>query len=189
MSTVLIDHPDEWIGIPENWPNERWTTAYEWASELVDAFAEDFPTESDGQRATLRDVLVSVANSRDALETSRIYISVDEWSGPLFIAEMALIPAERALGFTAAEIAGSEDDRAIEKPLVEEYQTVDGVTGVKCLRYLNPPELGGIMARADYVVAVPSGFVRISTSQYDLVDFERVQPRLDALARTVRVVE
>jgi hypothetical protein len=189
VSSVVVDHPDSWIGVPEDFPNSRWTTAYEWASELVDAFAEDFPTENDGQRATLRDVLVSVALSRNPEETSRLYVSIDEWSGPLFIAEMGLIPSNRVVGFTAAEIAGADDPTAVEKPLVEEFETRGGISGVKCVRYLNPEELGGIVARVDYVVPVPSGFVRFSTSQFDLVDFERVQPRLDDLARSVAVVQ
>ena len=189
MSAILVDHPDEWIGIPENWAGTRWETGYEWASELVDALREDFGPPVENERATLRDVLVTVSNSLDKQTASRLYISVDGWAGPLYIATMAMLSRDSLPGLTTEQVAGSDDPDVVEKPIVSEFVTVDGLTGVKCVRYANDREAGGILAKVDYVVPVPGSFIRFSTALYDLVDFEAVQPRLERLAKSVTVAD
>jgi hypothetical protein len=187
VTEIFIDHPDEWIGIPEDWDETRWESAYPWASELVDALAESFGPAEGTERATLRDVLVTVAGSLDTAIASRLYVSVDGWTGPMYVATMAMLPLDLYPGATVEELAGAEDEDVVEKPIVEPYSTDGGLVGVKCVRYTNDDSVGGILAKADYVVHTPDAWVRFATANYDLVAFERVQPRMDRLARTVTV--
>ncbi len=189
MSRIFVDHPDEWVGIPEDWAGTAWENGYQWASELVDVFAGEFTAPYDDQRATLRDVLVTVAGSRDPAITSRVYVSVDGWEGPLFVANLSLIPTADLPGVSAGQLAGGEDVDVVEKPLVTGFTTAEGLGGVKCVRYSQDLDAGGLIAKADYVVPTPDTFVRFSTAQYNLVAFERVQPRVERLAQSVRVAQ
>jgi hypothetical protein len=188
MSTVFIDHPDEWIGIPEDWPTDRWENAYQWASELVDVLADELGPAADDQKASLRDYLVAAANSRRERGASRIYASVDGWTSPVYLADMLLLGRESVGDSTAESLAGADDPDALEKPVVVEFRTTSGLLGVKCTRYVDLTDVDGIMACVDYVFAVPDGFVRLYTGQFDLVEFDRSMPRMDALALTVSVV-
>ncbi|MCU1413970.1 MAG: hypothetical protein JWN80_1310 [Microbacteriaceae bacterium] len=188
MTGVLIEHPDEWIGIPENWEGTPWANGYEWASALVDVLVEEFPAPVDDERATLRDVLVSVADSRDPAVTSRVYTSVDGWDGPLYVVNMAQISFADLPGVTAEQLAGAEDTDVVEKPLVTRFTTTSGLTGVKCIRYSQDASVDGLIARADYVVSATDSFVRFSTAQYDLVAFQRMEARMERLAQSVALV-
>jgi hypothetical protein len=186
---VLIDHPDEWIGIPEHWPNARFETAYEWASELIAVLAERFPPATDDQAVALRDFLVTVANSRLERGASRVYISLDDWAGSVYIADMTLMSADSVGAASVEALAGEGDPTALEEPRVESFATTSGIVGARCIRYIDLPDIDGIMARVDYVFPVPDGFVRLYTAQFDLVEFDGVLERMDALARSVGVVE
>jgi hypothetical protein len=185
VSSILVDHPDDWIGVPENWPNERWATPYEWASELVDALHEDWGSSPDSADVAFRDVLVSLANSLDQTVASRLYITSEGWSGPLYLAFMAVLPESQTIGMTAAQVAGSDDVDTIETPIVGEFTTRDGFVGASCTRYFNRDEPDRIVARADFVVQIGDAFVDFFAENSDLLDFERVRPRLRELAATV----
>jgi hypothetical protein len=185
VSVVVVDHPDEWIGIPEKWPASRWETPYEWASGLVDALREDWGVPPDGADITFRDVIVALANSLDRRVASRLYVSVDGWSGPIYVAGMAVLPPARGDGMTAAELAGATDDETIDKPIVGEFTTNGGVVGASCVRYFLRDDPGRVVARADFVVKVGDSFVDFFHEDADLVDFERALPRLRELAATV----
>lgn len=187
MSSILVDHPDDWIGIPEEWPNSRWETPYQWASELTDALSEDWSLLPDGGTAPFRDLMVSIANSLDPTAASRLYVSVDGWAGPIFIAAMAVLPTARTAGSTAAEVAGADDVDTIEAPIVGEFTTTAGVAGASCVRYFLRDEPDRVVARADFVVQLGDRFVDFFHENGDLVDFERALPRLRELAATASV--
>jgi hypothetical protein len=189
MSSVLVEHPDSWVGIPEDFPNEGWQSAADWAAELTEVLGEDFPPPTEGQRARLAGYLATVAESRADRRSSRIYVSVDGWAGPVYIADLVIAPASEIGAASLAELDGSEDPDAVEKPIIEPFVTESGLEGVYSIRYTNPEGLGGLLVRADYVWPLDSGFLQLYTAQFDLVEFERVLPRLAALASTVSVTE
>jgi hypothetical protein len=185
MSSIVVDHPDDWIGVPENWPNERWATPYEWASGFVEALHEDWGIPADGADIAFRDVLVSLANSLDKTIASRMYLATEGWSGPLYVAFMAVLPEGRTVGMTAAEVAGTYDVDTIETPQSGEFTTNDGLVGASCIRYFNRDEPDRIVGRMDYVVQVGERFVDFFVEDSDLIDFGRIQTRLQELAATV----
>ena len=185
MSSIVVDHPDDWIGIPENWPNEGWATPYEWASKFVDALYEDWGIPADGADIAFRDVLVSLANSLDKTIASRMYITTEGWSGPLDIAFMAVLPESQTVGYTAAELAGADDVNTVDLPRVGEFTTNQGLVGASCIRYFDRQDPDRIVGRMDYVVQVGDRFVDFFVEDSDLIDFGRIQPRLQELAATV----
>jgi hypothetical protein len=184
MSDIRIDSPDSWIGIPEEWPNARWQTPYQWASELTEAKRTEWGVAAEQADATFRDILVSVANSLDPTEASRLYISVDGWAGPLFIVAMALVPPERVEGLTAAQVAGSDDSDTIETPIVQDFTSIDGVAGNYCVRYFTRENPDRIVARVDFVLPFGDMFVDFYHENSDLIAFRRALPRLRELAST-----
>jgi hypothetical protein len=181
----MVDHPDEWIGIPEQFPNSRWDTAYEWASDLVGALASDWGAALDDGEVVLRDLLVSLANSLDRTIASRLYVSLGRWSGPVVIAALALAPASDFPGMSAAQVAGSEDVDVIQQPIVDEFVTNSGVTGATCVRYFRRDDPDRIVARADFVVPVGDGFATVFHEDADLPDFQAALPLVQALAKTI----
>lgn len=189
MTRVFVEHPDSWIGIPESFPNERWATATAWADELAEALGEDLAPPVDGQRKRLGGYLETIAVSRAERGASRVYVSIDDWAGPVYVADLNLLSKALVGDITLEQLAGVEDAEAVEKPIIESYTTESGLEGVFSVRYLNPPEIGGLLVRADYVWPLSDGFLQLYTAQFDLVAFERVLPRLEALARTVSVVD
>jgi hypothetical protein len=86
---------------------------------------------------------------------------------------------------SAAEIAGSEDETTIDKPIVGEFTTNAGVVGASCVRYFLRDDPGRVVARADFVAKIGDSYVDFFHEDADLVDFERALPRLRRLAATV----
>lgn len=187
MSRVYVEHPYQWVGVPETFPYEQWDTAEQWGAELAQTLGEDFAEPQSDQLQRLGSYLATVAESRDKTETSRLFVSVDDWGGPAYIAELVIIPRSLAGDATLEQLAGADDPDAVEAPIIEAFVAESGAEGVRSVRYLNPPGLDGLLVRADFVWPTDEGFVRLFTAQFDLVAFERVLPRLTALAATVRI--
>jgi hypothetical protein len=189
MSEVLIRHPEEWIGVPEDFPYDRWQSAEDWANDLVAALAEDAPAPSRGQYERLRSELQQLAESREERGAARIYLTLDDWAGPVFVVDLVNLPAELTGPTTIEKLAGDGDSTAVETPILEGFTTDFGVTGVRSIRYVNRDDVGGLLVRADYVFPTSNGFIRLYTAQFDLVDFERVRPLLERLAATIAVID
>lgn len=186
MSDIFVRHNEPWIGIPAEFPFEgRWATSGEWADELVAYFVEPFGEPGPGEKESMRDFLVSVADSRESRLANRIFIAPEGWTGRFHMADMAVISADTLPGMGVEDVAGANDETAVEKPYVEPFVSDMGVAGVMCQRYHQ--RNGGIQARVDYVFPVPGGFLRIYTATRDLVAYERVLPLLADLARTASV--
>jgi hypothetical protein len=188
MSTILISHNPPWIGIPENWPYHGWATATAWAEDLLSELARQISEPDADDRKLLLDYLVLVAESRAQRNASRSFIWIDGWKNPSYLADATIIPASLTHDITLSELAGSGDPDAIEAPIVEEFVSHAGLRGVSSVRYLRTEGTDGLLVRADYVLPVPEGHLRLYTAQYDLVAFERVKPKLAELAGTVSVV-
>jgi hypothetical protein len=189
MSQVLIRHPDEWIGIPEDFPFDRWQSAEEWSTELVEVLAEDVPPPTRGQYERLRAELEHVAQSREDRGASRTYVTIDDWAGPIYVVDLINLPTE-ITGATSLELlAGANDATAVEPPIIEGFTTDYGVTGARSIRYVNPDDASTLLVRADYIFPTSNGFIRLYTAQFDLVDFERMRPLLEKLAATVAVID
>jgi hypothetical protein len=154
--------------------------------ELSAALREDWGVPVEDQDVVFRDLMVSIANSLDPATTSRLYVSVDGWSGPIYIAAMAVLPPERTVGVTPAEVAGADDDETIETPIVTDFATTGGAPGSSCVRYFLRQDPDRVVARADFVVRIGDTFVDFFHENGDLVDFERALPRILDLASSVR---
>jgi hypothetical protein len=187
VSQVLINHPEQWIGVPESFPNDGWATVEDWAAELVEELATEFPAPVEDQLSTLTAAFVEVANSRETRGATRIYASIDTWSGPMYLADLVLAGAGAEGALSLPELVGIDDPDAIRTPTVEDFVTDSGLAGVVVTRYVKPEGFEGIVARVDYAWRNADTLVRLYTAQIDFVDFERVAPRLEALARCVRV--
>lgn len=191
MTDILVDHPDNWIGVPEDWPNSRWATPEAWANDLTNALSAGWGTPPRGKGsflrpgqsgAAFRNVMTVIAKSLDRSVASRLYVSVDGWAGPIFIAAMAVMPAGE--GMTAEEVASSADVDSVEKPVLGEFTTADGVVGTSCVRYLRQTNPTRVVGRADFIVKLGDKFVDFSHVNEDLADFEVALPRLRELAQT-----
>ena len=188
MSQVLISHPDQWIGIPESFPNDGWATSEDWARELVEELAAEFPPPMEDEVAALTAAFVEVADSRSSRGAARIYASIDGWSGPMYLADLVLAGAGAEGALSLAELVGIDDPEAIRVPTTEEFVTESGLSGIVVTRYVKPENFEGVIARIDYAWRNGNDLIRLYTAQIDFVDFERIAPRLEQLARAVRVV-
>lgn len=188
MTAILLDHPADWIGVPETWPNERWSLPAEWIAdlldELVEAHGEEWGPLADEQREVLTAFIVGVVDLARA-HGARAYLWLDGWEGYVNLAELMLIGVD--LGdLTVREIAG-DPTGAVAAPIVQDFVTASGLEGVVAVRYEHVESFGGVMARADYLWPVEEGVLRLFTSSADLVSFQRVLPHLEQLAATVTV--
>jgi len=188
MTEVYVEHPAGWVGIPEGIPSDRWPSTRAWAAELVGSLQADLGAPGDGAADALRDYLEIVADSRVEREASRVYVWVESWTGPVYVADLVVEPREASAEASLEELAGKGDPEAVEEPVLEPFVTDTGLTGISSVRYFNTDGAGALIARQDYVWITSTDTVRLYTAQFDLVAFERSKPRLAALARTVREV-
>lgn len=189
MSPVFVEHPVPWIGVPENWPYNEWQTVGEWADALIDSLRERFTHEEERAAEILRGVLISIAESRESRDVSRVYIGIEDWAGPIVVADLTVVTFGAGDAKSLEHFAGVDDPEAVEPPIVETFVTSTGLQGLESVRYLNLPGLGRLMARLDFVFPTPDGIVQLTTAQFDLVSFERARPQLEALARSISVAD
>jgi hypothetical protein len=189
VSPVVIEHNAPWIGIPETFPYLDWADAGDWADALLTELEGTFGEPRAEESAALREFLVTVAESREERGATRAYIWADGWSTDSYLADVTVIPAALSENYTLEQLAGSEDPLAVEVPVIEPFTTDSGLDGVVSVRYLNAPGADGLIARADYVFPIPSGYMRLYTAQFDLLRFEKVLPKLADLATTISIVD
>lgn len=188
MSEIFIRHPEPWVGIPEHFPvPQRWASAHDWAAELVGVLVEVLGEPTQEQREATIAYLVTVADGRESRLATRVFVAVTGWSERVHIVDMAIVPSHVLGGMGIEEFAGANDQSTIEKPYVEPFVSDTGVAGIRCVRYTNSEKFDGLVARSDFVFAVPEGLLRLYTTTIDLVAFEKVQPMLADLARSVSV--
>jgi hypothetical protein len=164
-------------------------TPERWAEALIDAFRNRFAPAQEGQEQTLLDLLLAIAASRESREVSRIYVAINDWAGPVYVADLIVLETAPDDGRTLESIAGIGDPEAVEEPMVEPFVTSSGLAGLESVRYVNPEDAGQLLARVDYVFPTPTGFVQLYTAQFDLVAFERVRPLMEELARSISISE
>lgn len=189
MSPVFVEHPTPWIGVPESWPYNDWQSVDEWADELVESLRERFDHEEEGQSEVLRGLLITVAESRVSRNVSRVYIGIENWTGPVTIADLTVVDFAPGESMSLEHFAGVDDPDAVEKPIVDEFVTSSGLQGLESIRYLNPHDLSRLVARLDFVFPTPTGVVHLYTAHLDLVAFERARPQLEALARSISIAD
>lgn len=189
MRRVFVGHAEPWIGIPERFPVAGYESLGAWSEELMSSLAERFEPPRGNQRDALRELVEFIGASREALNASRVYVAIDKWAGPLYIAVLAVVDSKPGDGHTLESLAGVGDPEAVEAPILEPFETTSGIVGIRSVRYLNTDGSPSLTARADFVFPTPTGFAQLFSAQFDLVDFERMSGLMEELARTIDLVE
>ncbi|TPW71643.1 hypothetical protein [Schumannella sp. 10F1B-5-1] len=199
----LIEHPADWIGVPERWPFPRpdggeIADAAQWAEELV----EELDIENDLRRAE-RVVVRELARAAAELAErrgSRTFIAFHGFdAGFVAAAEVHSGPEIAAAELAELVVAGSP--ASVGRDDVAPFTTSSGVVGMRAYRYLplaaatadtatSSADLAGapadaVIGRADYVLRAGDTALWLTAAEVDLVWFERVKPRLEALAASV----
>lgn len=186
MTEIFVQHPEPWVGIPEHFPvPQRWAATQDWANELVSVLGQKLGEPTPEQREAYVEYLVTVAEGRESRMASRTFVAVTGWTERVHIVDMAIVPSHVLGGMGIEEFAGANDTTTVEKPYIEPFVSDAGVAGIRTVRYTNSEKFGGLIARSDFVFVVPDGLLRLYTTTHDLVAFEKVQPMLADLARTV----
>lgn len=181
--SVFVTHPDAWIGIPSEWPFDRWPTVAAWADDLIAELVAQGRLSSADAAAHAETVRL-VASTRAERGASRSFLAFA--GGDAYLADLVLEARSEFDVRELAALAGANDPTSIENPIVRSIHNVDGVEGVRVTRYLDLADgTSAVVARTDYVFAVGSEVARLYTANYDLVVFERMRQLLDDLARTV----
>jgi hypothetical protein len=189
--SLVIRHPDEWIGIPEYWPYPRpdgreLAGPEVWAAELLDEFIEHGMPEE--QRPLVAEVL-AMAVQRSIDNRSRLYLLLETWEGPAYLVE-AVTHDRRELGMRDLEdFLGREDETQLGAPFAEPFTTASGLEGARCFRYLPYSDHGVIYGRADYGFIDADTLLTLTGMELDLVHFERLKVHLGVLAATVSAVD
>lgn len=183
---IQVSHPEDWIGVPEQWPNEGWPTPDKWAVALVEELVGGWGPPSGDQSEVMRVLLVDLALMAEK-RGSRACCSIDGWSGSLTIAFLAAFTLQGMDGTTVEELAADQAD-AVEKPIVEGFVSDSGLVRWATTRYSQGSESPGLVARLDYLWPTPGGCLWLSTANSDLVAFERSRLLVAELARTVAVI-
>lgn len=186
--SFFIEHPDEWIGVPERWPfpgmhGIEYADADEWLTALVDELTLTHKLEPD-VRARVWELLAMAAQRGQAAGT-RVFVTFEAWDGPAYVVE-ALAQERSVLGARSlADAAGADDPTQLGAPFTDDFATHDGTVGAVCIRYLPLNEQGVVYGRIDYAFADDDELLIISGGEIDLVDFEKLKPRIQQLAATV----
>ena len=184
--SIFVEHPKDWIGIPEIGVGQRWEQPDRWANDLLDEITAGEAVTAE-QRAALLEVLVFIAATQEKRGSSGSFITLIVWSGPIYLVDMILQSRRSAGSISLEDYAGASAPDVAEPPLVEPFATNSGLQGVRCIRYVVPEEQPpGIIACVDYAWEIDDSLLRLYAATYDLVDFERGLPLFDTLAATVR---
>jgi len=109
--SFFIEHPDEWIGVPERWPfpgmhGIEYSDADEWLTALVDELTLTHKLEPD-VRARVWELLAMAAQRGQAAGT-RVFVTFEAWDGPAYVVE-ALAQERSVLGARSlADAAGAD---------------------------------------------------------------------------------
>ena len=183
--SIFVDHPDDWIGVPTFDVDDRWQRREGWARELVDAIA-DGEGVSREQRDRIESVFAMLAKSVEERGASASFLRLGDWDGPLVLADLRVESRRSAGTISVEDYAGAADPDAIDPPVVEPFVTTSGLVGVRCTRYLTPDtSVPGVVATRDYAWEVGETLAALRTATYDLIEFEKSLPQVDALAKTV----
>lgn len=185
--SFLIDHPDQWIGVPEFWPYPTpqggiLATPEEWANAVVDDIDDDELSPQARNRILL---LLLLAAKRGERAHSRVFVSFEQWDGPAHIVEAVTEPKSVLGTHTLEQFAGAADPAQLGPSFGETFVSESGLIGARAYRYLPLDEQGIIYARADYVFAEGGHVLSIRGVVDDLVAFEKLKPELEALAGSV----
>lgn len=184
-----LDHPEEWIGVPERWPfpgadGTEFSDPEHWIMAFLDELSQNEDAPSPEVRERVREVL-TMAAQRSASARTRVFVLFEGWDGPAFVVE-ALVRPEEVLGTRSLEeFAGVDDPTQLGPAYVEPFRTESGVGGVLCIRYLPFDEHGIVYGRLDYVFHAEGQVLTLSGGELDLVGFERLKTHMAALAASV----
>lgn len=180
---VRVEAPDDWLGIPERFPVDRWTDVGDWARDAIEEYVEDLGAPDDEQREAALAMIARLAEYA-AQVGARAYVLLESWTGPHASALLRLFPESDLEGRSLDEVA-HERAEAVEAPIVEEFVTRGGFRGWNTTRYFQMPESGAVVVRFDVLVAIPGGFAGLTSSTGDLVAMQRARPALEALAASI----
>lgn len=192
--SFYIDHPDDWIGVPESWPfpladGGVLESPADWIRVLVDDLGASANLDDD-VRERMREIL-GMAVQRGVTTGHRTFVAFEDWAGAAYIVESLSLPAVELGGRSLEEFAGVSDPDQLGVPFAEEFTTATGLTGVRCYRYL--PHPGGvegmIYGRADYVFRHEDTLLVFRAAEFDMVYFRRLLPILERLASSTRWAE
>jgi len=184
--SFFIDHPDEWIGVPERWPfpltnGGVLSSPADWIRQVVDEIGE-----SEGLDADVREHMTGIlgmAVQRGITSGHRTFVAFETWSGPAYIVECESMSAVEQGTRSLEDFAGLDDRDQLGVPFAEEFTTTSGLTGVRCYRYLPYPGgvEGMIYGRADYVFRQADELLVFRSAEFDMVYFRRLLPALERL--------
>lgn len=187
--SFFIDHPDDWIGVPEYWPfpTPRGATLdspEQWANALADdlTVSEHLSSEARGRVVEL----MVMAAQRGAAAGSRAFVTFEDWTGPAYVVESRTQPRTELGTQSLESLVGYDDPNQLGPAFQEDFVTASGLDGKRGYRYLPYDDKGIIYARADYAFEHADEVIMLSGGEVDLVFFERLKPALADLARTVR---
>ena len=188
--SFYIEHPDEWIGVPEYWPFPTpqggiMADAGEWADAVVDGISGDDPDALSPEARARIIALLLLAARRGERAGARVFVAFEGWDGPAYIVEAVTEPKSVLGSRTLEQFAGVDDPDQVGPPFGESFVTESGLIGARSYRYLPLAEEGVIYARADYVFAEGDVVLSIRGMESDLVFFEKLKPELAALAGSV----
>ena len=187
--SFFIDHPDDWIGVPEYWPfptaqGAMLDSAEQWANALADELVVSDDLDA-AERARIVELLLMAAQ-RGAAAGSRVFVAFEDWRGAAYVVE-SRTESRRQWGAQSLEsVVGFDDPTQLGPAFVEDFATASGIEGKRGYRYLPYDDQGVIFARADYAFEQDDEVLTISGGELDLVYFERLKPALSQLAATVR---
>lgn len=186
--SFFIRHPDEWIGVPERWPfpaahGGEYATVDEWLTALVDELTllHEFAPEV---RARVHELL-AMAAQRGQSARSRVFVAFEAWDGPAYVVEAVAYERSRMGAGSLADAAGADDPTQLGAAYSADFTTEDGTVGAVCVRYLPLNDHGVVYGRVDYAFADDDELLILSGGEIDLVDFEKLKPRIERLAATV----
>jgi len=188
--SFYINHPSEWIGVPEYWPYPQadgpdLETSHQWVSMLVDELAELDATFGDPEREHVTSVL-TLAAQRSESTGERCYVAFESWSGAAYIVATSTFSSQQLEGRSLAQHLGAEETGNLAETAVEPFDTESGVTGLRYYRYLvYDASIGSLYGRADYGFEKAGAVLTLTAAELDLDYFRKLLPLMEKLAAGV----
>ena len=180
-----------WVGMPGQWDDATWADPRDWAREVAQTLWADHQPEPGGQGVDhLALALAMHAQSPLAGAPHRrtwlwLPNPTDE-PLPLHL-EGYVEQGER--GQALRELARADQDGAVEAPVVEPFASTALGTGLRVLRYEVDPDDGAVVLILSYAFRAGGLDVRLWTSTYDTAAGLRALDDIDALARSLMLVQ
>ena len=191
MTTVDVQlDTTVWIGVPGEWSEETWPDHRDWAREVAETvWAGADPVQGQGPDHLALGLAMLAESPLLSLEWRRTFLWLPGPTSDLLPVHLEAYAAEGERAESLAELTRADEPGAVEKPVLEPFPSEHLGDGIRVLRYAADPRDGAVVLTLSYAWRAGDLDVLLWLSTFDTGLALRAMDDVDALARTVHLVD